>query len=207
MTRLALCLLAIAASALAAAGGDDPFRPEPGKFPPLDKAKAYRGELVFVDHVNRRGSLRLQVDGHYQEGRLHHFAMLPYGIVRYRGAPADLRDIPVGTVLYGRFFLPPDPETSAVPNAKGNDPTQPPENHAILLEDGPSLCLREGKAWALGAVEIRGGGDGTLTASPERADGGDGLGGEHAVTIDRSTRIWRGCELLGLDDLVADGTW
>ena len=31
--------------------------------------------------------------------------------------------------------------------------TAPPENHAILLEDGPSLCLREGKAWKL--TEIR----------------------------------------------------
>ena len=54
------------------------------------------------------------------EGRLHHFAMLPYGMIRYRGAPAELRDIPIGTVLYGRFYLPPDPKTSAVPNVKGN---------------------------------------------------------------------------------------
>ena len=69
--------------------------------------------------VLRRGSLRLHVDGHYHEGRLHHFAMLPYGMIRYRGAPAELRDIPIGTVLYGRFYLPPDPETSAVPNVKG----------------------------------------------------------------------------------------
>lgn len=94
---------------------EEPFRPEPGKFPPIEEAKAYRGELVFVDHVNRRGSLRLHVDGHYHEGRLHHFAMLPYGEIWYQGAPAELRDIPVGTVLYGRFYLPPDPKTSAVP--------------------------------------------------------------------------------------------
>ncbi len=198
-----LCGLLVLTAGLAA---DEPFRPEPGAFPPPHEARAYRGELVFVDHVNRRGSLRLHVDGHYQEGRLHHFAMLPYGVIRYRGAPAELRDIPLGTVLYGRFYLPPEPEISAVPNVQGKHPTAPPENHAILLEDGPSLCLREGKAWKLKEVEIHGAG-GHLVASLDRPEGGEGFGGEHKLTIDGSTRFWRGRELLGLDDLLADGTW
>src|SRR6476661_2171164 len=43
--------------------GTEVFRPEAGKFPPLEKAYSYRGELVFVDHVNRRGSLRVQSAG------------------------------------------------------------------------------------------------------------------------------------------------
>lgn len=166
----------------------------------------YRGELVFVDHINRRGSLRLHVDGHYHEGQLHNFAMLPYGEIYYHGAPAELRDIPIGTVLYGRFYLPPDPETSAVPNVNGNNVTAPRENHAILLEDGPSLCLREGKAWKLKEVNMHGS-EGELVASLDREEGADGLGGEHTFTIDGSTRIWSGRELLGVDDLVAEGTW
>jgi hypothetical protein len=199
----AICMLLLMAAMVAA---DEPFRPTPGEFPPLEQAKAYRGELVFVDHVNRRGSLRLHVDGHFHEGRLHHFAMLPYGIIRYRGAPADLRDIPIGTILYGRFYLPPDPKTSVVPNVTRKDVTAPPENHAILLEDGPSLCLREGKAWKLTEVEIQGE-EGRLVASLDRKEGGDGLGGEHKLTIDGATRIWRGRELLGLDDLISAGTW
>ena len=185
---------------------DEPVRPQPGKFPPAGEARSYRGELVFVDHVNRRGSLRLHVDGHFQEGRLHHFAMLPYGIIRYRGAPAGLRDIPIGTIMYGRFYLPPAPKTSSVPNAKGNNKTVPAENHAILLEDGPSLCLREGKAWKLKSVDIDGSA-GNLIASLGREEGGEGLGGEHKLTIDGSTRIWRGRELLGLNDLVSEGSW
>jgi hypothetical protein len=205
MIRFLLCILLLLSVGQAAAA-DGPYRPEPGQFPPLAEAKSYRGELVFVDHVNRRGSLRLHVDGHFHEGKLHHFAMLPYGMIRYRGAPADLRDIPIGTVMYGRFYLPPDPKTSAVPNANGDDVTQPAENHAILLEDGPSLCLREGKAWQLTAVEIDGA-EGYLIASLDRKKAGEGLGGEHKMTIDRSTRIWRGRELLGLDDLVAEGGW
>lgn len=198
-----VCVFVLVAVELRA---DEPFQPEPGKFAPVEEAKAYRGELVFVDHVNRRGSLRLHVDGHFQEGRLHNFAMLPYGMVRYRGAPAELRDIPIGTVLYGRFYLPPDPKTSSVPSPRGNDVTQPRENHAILLEDGPSLCLREGKSWKLKAVKINSAA-GELVASLDREDGGEGLGGDHKLTIDGSTRIWRGRELLGLDDLVAEGVW
>jgi hypothetical protein len=205
-TAYSLCVLLISVGAPIALRADEPFRPEPGAFPPVEEARAYRGELVFVDHVNRRGSLRLQVDGHYQEGRLHHFAMLPYGVIRYRGAAADLRDIPIGTVLYGRFYLPPHPKTSAVPNSKGNDKTVPAENHAILLEDGPSFCLREGKAWKLKEITLNGS-EGQLVASLDRKDGGEGLGGEHKLTIDGSTRIWRGRELLGLDELVAEESW
>lgn len=201
-----LTLLALFFVGHIAAADDEPFRPEPGKFPPIQEAKAYRGELVFVDHVNRRGSLRLHVDGYFKEGKLHHFAMLPYGMIRYRGAPAELRDIPLGTILYGRFFLPPDPKTSAVPNVSGKDASAPSENYAILLEDGPSLCLREGKAWKLTEVEINTT-ESHLVASLDRKEGGEGLGGEHKLTIDGSTRIWRGRELLGLDDLITDGTW
>ncbi|MCB9954040.1 MAG: hypothetical protein H6824_23945 [Planctomycetaceae bacterium] len=189
-----------------AAVADEPFRPKPGEFPPPDEAKAYRGELVFVDHVNRRGSLRLHVDGHFQEGRLHNFAMLPYGMITYRGAPAELRDIPIGTVLYGRFYLPPNPDTSAVPNVKGGDKTSPAETHAILLEDGPSLCLREGRAWKLLSVEMKGS-EGVIRASLDRPEGGDGLGGEHKLTVDQSTRVWRGRELLGISDLISEGLW
>ena len=45
---------------------DSPFRPEPGKFPPLEKAHSYQGELTFVDHTNRRGSIRIQGNGRFR---------------------------------------------------------------------------------------------------------------------------------------------
>lgn len=185
---------------------DQPFRPVPGKFPPISQAKSYRGELVFVDHVNRRGSLRLHVDGHFGESKPHHFAMLPYGVIRYRGAAADLRDIPLGTVMYGKFFLPPDPKTSSVPNRGNGNITQPAETYAILLEDDPSFCLREGKSWKLKEIELQKN-EGTILANLERKPGGDGLGGDHKITIDNSTRIWRGKERLTLDDMIAGGAW
>lgn len=202
LLTLSLVTLSLAGSRLVA---DEPYRPTPGKFPVLEKAKFYRGELVFVDHVNRRGSLRLHVDGHFHEGRLHHFAMLPYGMIWYRGAPAELRDIPIGTVLYGRFFLPPDPKTSVVPVVRQTHVTSPKENHAILLEDGPSYCLRQQKKWKLKNLKLDGNA-GILTASLKKGNSA-GFGGEHSLTIDGSTRIWRGKELLGLDDLVKEQTW
>lgn len=184
------------------------FRPTPGEFPPLEKARFLCGELVFVDHVNRRGSLRLHVEDHYQEGKLHHFAMLPYGIIRYQGAPAALRDIPLGTVLSGRFYLPPDPDTSVVPvvNPKSREVTRPPQNHAILLEDEVSRCLREKRSWQLEEVEVSGK-KGHIVAHLD-GRGNDGvLHGKHTLTFDESTRIWRGREFLGVADLIADGTW
>jgi hypothetical protein len=161
--QLCLGVLLLATSTFAA---DEPFRPEAGKFPPLEKAHIYRGELVFVDHANRRGSLRVAGTGKFYRNDPHPFAMLPYGIVRYQGAPADLRDIPLGTVLHACGFLPPDPKTSVVPVlpivSKTKDAGHyrgigifPAENHVLLLEDEPSHCQRQGYFWKVKEVEIK----------------------------------------------------
>jgi hypothetical protein len=206
-------LLALLAST--ANADDEPFRPATGKFPPLEKAHSYRGELVFVDHANRRGSLRVQGAGMYFRNAPHPFAMLPFGIVRYHGAPADLRDIPLGTVLHVRAFLPPAPKISAVPvlpvnNRKKNAGysgagTAPAENHVLLLEDEPSHCQREGKVWKLKEVDLKNN-EGMIVASRE-AKGGDGKANEETMTFDAATRIWRGRESLGIEDLIAEGVW
>lgn len=205
----------------AAPAEEEVFRPELGKFPPLEKAHAYRGELVFVDHSNRRGSIRVQGAGMYYRNAPHPFAMLPYGIVRYHGAPADLRDIPLGTVVHVRAFLPPDPKISAVPvlavdNGKKNlgysgTGTTPAENHALLVEDEPSHCLREGKVWKLKEVDLQNNA-GMIVASraskqgaDEKADGESPT--EESLTFDAATRIWRGRECLAVEDLIAEGTW
>jgi hypothetical protein len=194
----------------------EPFRPEPGKFPPLEKALSYRGELVFVDHANRRGSLRVQGAGTYFRNAPHPFAMLPYGIVRYHGAPADLRDIPLGTVLHVRAFLPPDPKISAVPVLPVDNKERiagysgtgvaPAENHVLLLEDEPSHCQREGTVWKLKEVDLQNNA-GMIVASREPKAGGDGQASEENLTFDAATRIWRGRECLGIADLVAEGLW
>ncbi len=209
---LGLSLLTIAASAAEA-----PFRPEAGKFPPLEKAHSYQGELVFVDHANRRGSVRVRGNGQYFRNDPHPFAMLPYGIVRYHGAPADLRDIPLGTVLHVRAFLPPDPKISAVPvlpvDNKKNDANHnrgagiaPAENHVLLLEDEPSHCLREGFVWKLKEVDLKNN-EGLIVATREPKSGGDSKASEEKMTFDAATRIWRGRESLSIEELIAEGAW
>jgi hypothetical protein len=215
--RLLTICLGLSLFSMAAAAQDKPFRPETGKFPPLDKAYAYRGELVFVDHANRRGSIRVQGSGMFFRNDPHPFTMLPYGIVRYRGAPADLRDIPLGTVLHVHGFLPPDPKISPVPvypvnnrkmdgNHNRGAGTAPAENHVLLLEDEPSHCQREGKVWKLKEIEVKNRG-GVIIASREPKQGGDGKAVEEKMTFDSATRFWRGRECLGMDDLVTEGAW
>ncbi|MCG8602760.1 MAG: hypothetical protein MI807_21630 [Verrucomicrobiales bacterium] len=198
---------------------NEPFRPKAGEFPPLEKAHSYRGELVFVDHANRRGSIRIQSNGRFRFISPHPFAMLPYGIVRYHGAPADLRDIPLGTMMHVRAFLPPDPKTSPVPvypvdnrtkkDGNAGTGTHPAENHVLLLEDEPSHCLREGKVWKLQEIEIKDH-QGTIIARREpegKEDEGATSSGEESMTIDAATRIWRAREFLAIGDLIEDGTW
>lgn len=203
--------------ATAAAAADEPFRPELGRFPSMALAHSYRGELVFVDHANRRGSIRVQGSGMFFRNDPHPFALLPYAVVRYHGGPADLRDIPLGTVLHVRAFLPPDPNTSAVPvlpvdsgmkdaNHNRGAGIFPAENHVLLLEDEPSHCQRTGQVWKLKEVDLQNSA-GTIVASLEPQEGGDGMVSEEKLTFDAATRIWRGRELLAVEDLIAEGIW
>jgi hypothetical protein len=190
------------------------FRPEAGKFPALENAHSYRGELVFVDHANRRGSIRVQGAGTYFRNAPHPFALLPYAIVRYHGAPADLRDIPLGTVLHVRAFLPPDPKTSAVPVLPVNNKEKiagysgvgvaPAENHVLLLEDEPSHCQRQGLVWKLHELEIKNH-EGLISATRQPGEGG--AGNDEKLTFDAATRIWRGRECLAPADCIAEGLW
>lgn len=213
---IATICLGISLIASSAQAEDEPFRPVAGKFPPLEESLSYRGELVFVDHANRRGSLRIQGQGTYFRNAPHPFAMLPYGIVRYHGAPADLRDIPLHSVLHVRAFLPPDPQKSSVPvlavhgrkknHGYSGAGIYPAENHALLLEDEPSYCLRENKTWKLLQLEIKDKA-GMILARRESKDGGHGTTAEESMTFDAATRIWRGRECLGVEDLVAEGAW
>ena len=209
--------MSLLASTANAEGEGEPFRPVAGKFPPLEEALSYRGELVFVDHANRRGSIRVQGAGMFFRNDPHPFAMLPYGIIRYHGAPADLRDIPLGTVMHVRAFLPPDPKTSSVPvlpiDSKTKDANHnrgagifPAENHVLLLEDEPSHCLREGLVWKLKEVDLQNN-SGIIVASRELKEGGDDKASEESMTFDAATRIWRGRERLEVEDLIAEDIW
>jgi len=191
------------------------YRPEAGKFPELSKAHTYRGELVFVDHVNRRGSLRVLGVGVFRRNDPHPFAMLPYGMVRYHGASADLRDIPLGTIMHVTAYLPPDPKLSSVPvlpvDSKDRDANHyrgigvfPAENHVLLLEDDPSYCLRMGLSWKLKGTDLEKPAAPILATLEPKQDG-DAKPAEQKMTFDNATRIWRGREALSIADLIAEG--
>jgi hypothetical protein len=221
--RLFVCSFILQANAANKLGANQqehetvPYRPEAGKFPPLEKAHSYRGELVFVDHANRRGSLRVEGTGKFYRNDPHPFAMLPYGIVRYQGAPADLRDVPLGTVMHVRAYLPPDPKTSAVPvlppDSKSKDAGHyrgtgifPAENHVLLLEDEPSHCLREGLVWKLQELEVKNG-EGAITATREPKHGSAAKSVTQQMTFDSATRIWRGSERIGVARMAEEAAW
>ncbi len=215
--RQSILGLALLLGATLATAAEEPFRPEPGKFPPIEKAHAYRGEFAFVDHANRRGSLRVQGPGIFRSTEPNPFAMLPYGIVRYHGADADLRDVPLGTILRVWAFLPPDPKLSSVPvlpvdnrnrdaNHRRGVGVFPAENHALLVEDEVSYCLRTGQAWKLKEAESLDQ-QGIILATLEPKQGGDDKAEEQKLSFDQATRIWRGRERLTITELIAEGKW
>ena len=193
------------------------FRPEAGKFPPLTQAHTYQGELAFVDHVNRRGSVRVQGPGIFRSTEPNPFALLPYGMVRYHGASADLRDIPLGTILHITAFLPPDPKTSSVPvlpvdnrnrdaNHRRGVGVFPAENHALLVEDEVSYCQRMGLTWKLKEADfLENQGVVLATLEPKQVDGEKPA--EQQFNFDHATRFWRGRESLSLAEVAAEGIW
>ena len=118
--------------------------PKPGVFPPAGAGIHHNGDLVISDPMNRRGALRKS-----QHAKRHYFAMLPYGMVWYHGAPADIRDIPPGTHMHGRFLLPLEGEEKTIPISEERLKQTPTlrNNHAILLEDDASFYSRRGRSW------------------------------------------------------------
>ena len=81
--------------------------------------------------------------------------MLPYGMLWYNGAPAELRDIPIGTHLHGTFYLPPKGEEKTIPPTKGPPQYGSKYNHALLLEDDFSFYQRRSQSWKINSIELQ----------------------------------------------------
>lgn len=168
------------------------YVPEPGIFPPQGAGVLMDGDLIVSDGINRRGALR---KGEYTQR--HYFAMLPYGMVRYHGAPADIRDLPPGTHMHGRFLLPMKGEEETIPRRN--------HNHAILLEDDVSFYSRQGRSWKVVGIE-QGGGPAPrlkLSVTPVGPEIEGGINEPTRFDIDDSTRIWQDCRLVKRDQIKA----
>ena len=194
------------------------YVPQPGQFPPPETGTYLAGELVIVDPINRRGGLRLEGNGdqnRYARGPIHYFAMLPYGTIHFHGAPAELRDIPIGTLLHGYFFLPPVGEEKTIPSLpEERAKLIPPQNHALSLEDDFSFYQRQGQMWKIESIE--GGAKYTVDITSGKVSSGDvsnrgklkvvssggpakdGITGEYTFEIDGATRVWQGGKAAGL---------
>jgi hypothetical protein len=166
--------------------------PKASEFAPADKGTYLSGELAIVDAVNRRGALRLDGDG-----PMHYFAMLPYGMIGYHGAPAELRDVPLGTHVHGYFHLPPAGDEATIPPQQRANP----HNHAITLEDDFGFYHRRGQAWKIAVIDLK---KGKLHVVPTGKLVKDGINGKHTFDIDPIARIWKDRRLSDLDVIAAD---
>lgn len=169
--------------------------PRPGIFPSKESGIQVHGDLVVSDSVNRRGALREK-----RSTPRHYFAMLPYGMVWYHGAPADIRDLPPDIHMHGQFLLPMEGEEKTIPLSDNliKDHKNLRYNHAILLEDDMSFYSRRGRSWKVIGFEQGGGPAPRLKLSVEPV-GPEIEGGMNKSTlfdIDDSTRIWQKRQLV-----------
>ena len=192
-----LILIAFAVPSLA-----QDFVPKPGQFPPAGTGTYLAGELVIIDSANRRGGLRL--DGNephdrYHSGPLHYFAMLPYATVSFNGAPAELKDIPLGTHVHGYFYVPPvGEETTIPPLPKDMERHQLNHNHAVSLEDDFSFYQRRGQSWKVVSLDTN---KGKINVAPAGQMVKDGINTPYTFDIDDLSKVWKGRTLVDLTDI------
>ena len=174
------------------AGAQEDYIPKPTEFPPHGSGVYLSGELVVVDPINRRGGIRLDGDGQaqrYLKGPLHYFAMLPCGEAWYHGAPATLRDIPLGTHVQGYFYLPPKGEENTIPSPAEEFAALIPEhNHAVLIQDDLSFYSQRGQSWKVLSIDPE-----TKKVNVESigTPAKDGRSGKQTFDYDIGTRAWK----------------
>lgn len=171
---------------------------QPGKFPPPNSGVYLAGELVLIDPINRRGGLRLHGDNGEP---LHYFAMLPYGEIWFHGAPAELRDIPIGTHVHGYFYLPPSGEEATIPPLpKDQAQFQVKHNHALSLEDDVSFYQRRSQGWSVVSIDAA---KGKINVSPTGEKVKEGINTPYTFDINEVTRVWKARKLVDLAEIAA----
>ncbi len=186
-----LALLGLLLPATSAVAQAD-YVPNDAEFPPHGSGVYLSGELVLVDPINRRGGLRLDGTGDpklYLSGPLHYFAMLPCGEVWLHGAPATLRDIPLGTHVQGYFYLPPAGEENLIP-APPDDfkASMPKQNHAVLLQDDLSFYKSRGQAWKVLSLDFE---TNKMQVESVGKSAKNGLTGKQTFDFDVGVRVWK----------------
>jgi hypothetical protein len=156
------------------------------------------GELIALDHVNRRGTLRPDRTDAQRRGDWDlplDFTLLPYGSIRYHGVPATLKDIPIGTHLHGQFYV------GELPASKEKRADDAKYNQALKLEDDFSFCQRSHRTWRVDAVAPDAG---TLTATGMTAGQQDAK--PAVFQINTTALVWKGRGFGELKDVKAGQT-
>ena len=159
-----------------------------GQFPPENSAHAISGELIQVDHLERRFHLRVDRDDSQQAGYFDlplDSVMLPYGSIYYHGAPAALQDIPLGTHLHGLYYLKAaDDKAPPVSAAYRRVTSDAAFKRCFRLEDDFSFHARQKQTWKIEKVSLA---DKKLTATLQRE--GTATGEPKVFDLLGSTRV------------------
>lgn len=180
-------------------GKPDWFQLIDGQFPPEGSAHAISGELIAVDHLERRFQIRVDRADSQDRGLWDlplPATMLPYGAIYYLGAPAALQDIPLGTHLRGLFYLAPPGEKPPVLETAHRRKT--PEwdfRRCFRIEDDFSFHARRKQLWKIDGVDLE-----KKKLSATLLDDGKPVGAAKLFDLQTSTRVMTG---KGFGDLEA----
>lgn len=163
----------------------------PGQFPPPGSAHAISGELIQIDHLERRFQLRVDRNDSQDRGVWDlpvDALMLPYGAIHYHGSPAALQDIPLGTHLHGQFYIRSDDDQTPPPPANNNRKTPEVDfRNCFLLEDDFTRNARQNELWLIDSVDLP---TKKLVATPHR--GGAPAGKPQSFDLTTATRVFKG---------------
>lgn len=171
-----------------------------GEFPPEGSAHYFSGELTQVDPLERNFVLR--VDRTDQQNRSHFdlpvaSTMLPYGSIYYRGAPAALRDVPIGTHLHGLFYVKgPDDQTKPLEIFHNRRSYEIDFTRCFQLEDDFSFHARRDEIWRVDDVQLD---EMKLTVTLLR--GGKPIGEPKTFDLQASTRVWQAKTIATLENI------
>lgn len=169
----------------------DWFQLVDGQFPPEGSAHAVSGELIAVDHLERRFQIRVDRNDSQDRGLwdLPLLAtMLPYGAIGYLGAPAALQDIPLGTHLHGLFYLaPPDEKPPSLDTAHRRKTPEGDFRRCFRIEDDFSFHARRKQLWKIDAVNLE-----MKKLSATLQDDGKPVGQAKTFDLLTSTRVMMG---------------
>ena len=179
---------------------DDPsdwFQLVEGQFPPEGSAHAVTGEIIQLNHLERRFQIRVDRNDSQDRGVWDlplDVMMLPYGSIWYQGAPAALQDIPLGTHLHGLFYLSDPNDNTPLPDTANNRKTPEWEfRRCFRIEDDFTFYARQKQLWKNDSIDLDAK---KLTATLQ--DNGQPSGQPKLFDLLTSTRVFMGTTIADL---------